>query len=80
MGCSGLHGHRMGFGCVSFHGIGQPQNCTPGYSPYIPPGSDVDCRGGSGNGPRYTKRGVVYTVRGSDPYGLDADNDGKGCE
>jgi len=42
--------------------------------------SDVDCYGGSGNGPRYTKRGVVYTVRGSDPYGLDADNDGKGCE
>ena len=56
------------------------RNCTPGYSPCIPPGSDVDCRGGSGNGPRYTKRGVVYTVRGSDPYGLDADNDGKGCE
>jgi hypothetical protein len=28
-------------------------NCTAGYSPCIPPGSDVDCAGGSGNGPRY---------------------------
>ena len=55
--------------------------CTPGYSPCIRnKRSDVDCYGGSGNGPRYTKPGVVYQVRGSDRYGLDADNDGKGCE
>jgi hypothetical protein len=56
--------------------------CTPGYSPCIPKkSSDVDCYGGSGNGPRYTKRGVVYTVkRGYDVYRLDADHDGKGCE
>jgi hypothetical protein len=56
--------------------------CTPGYSPCIPlKRSDVDCRGGSGNGPRYTKAGVVYKVkRGKDRYGLDADKDGKGCE
>lgn len=52
-------------------------NCTPGYSPCLPPASDYDCRGGSGNGPRYT--GYVR-VTGSDPYGLDADNDGAGCE
>src|SRR5687767_10406534 len=25
-------------------------SCTPGYSPCIPPGSDVDCAGGSGDG------------------------------
>ena len=56
-------------------------SCTPGYSPCIRnKASDVDCYGGSGNGPRYTKPGVVYQVRGSDPYGLDADHDGKGCE
>lgn len=57
-------------------------NCTPGYSPCIPKkSSDVDCYGGSGNGPRYTKRGVVYAVkRGYDVYRLDADHDGKGCE
>jgi hypothetical protein len=52
--------------------------CTPGYSPCIPPGSDVDCAGGGGNGPRYVQGPV--TVTGSDPYGLDADNDGVGCE
>jgi hypothetical protein len=40
----------------------------------------VDCYGGSGNGPRYTRAGVTYHVRGSDRYGLDADNDGLGCE
>lgn len=54
------------------------QDCTPGYSPCIPPGPDVDCAGGSGNGPRYVQ-GPVY-VTGSDPYRLDADHDGIGCE
>jgi beta-lactam-binding protein with PASTA domain len=52
-------------------------NCTPGYSPCLPPASDYDCIGGSGDGPQYT--GLVR-VTGSDPYGLDADNDGYGCE
>jgi flagellar hook assembly protein FlgD len=56
--------------------------CTPGYSPCLVyhGGADYDCAGGSGNGPYYTKPGVVYRVTGSDPYGLDADNDGYGCE
>jgi beta-lactam-binding protein with PASTA domain len=51
--------------------------CTPGYSPCIPQGPDVDCLGGEGDGPRY-----VGTVRvtGSDPYDLDDDNDSVGCE
>jgi hypothetical protein len=53
-------------------------NCTSGYRPCIAPGSDVDCAGGSGNGPRYVV-GPVY-VTGSDPYGLDADGDGVACE
>lgn len=52
-------------------------NCTPGYSPCLPPAPDYDCIGGSGDGPEYT--GLVR-VTGSDPYGLDADNDGYGCE
>lgn len=51
--------------------------CTAGYSPCLPPASDYDCSGGSGDGPEYT--GYV-TVTGSDPYGLDADGDGAGCE
>jgi hypothetical protein len=56
-------------------------SCTPGYMPCIPNrASDVDCYGGGGNGPRYTKAGVVYRVRGADRYRLDADNDGRGCE
>jgi hypothetical protein len=52
-------------------------NCTPGYSPCLPPASDYDCRGGSGNGPKYA--GPVR-VTGSDPYDLDRDGDGKACE
>lgn len=54
------------------------QNCTPGYSPCLPPASDYDCAGGSGNGPEYAY-GPIY-VTGSDPYGLDSDGDGVGCE
>lgn len=63
---------------VASAGVG----CTPGYKPCIKnKRSDVDCYGGGGNGPRYTKPGVVYTVtRGKDRYGLDSDRDGKGCE
>ena len=52
-------------------------NCTPGYSPCLPPASDYDCAGGTGDGPAYT--GFVR-VTGSDPYGLDSDGDGFGCE
>jgi hypothetical protein len=57
-------------------------NCTSGYSPCLVyhGGADYDCAGGSGNGPYYTVPGVTYRVTGSDPYGLDADNDGYGCE
>jgi resuscitation-promoting factor RpfB len=53
------------------------RNCTRGYSPCLPPASDYDCRGGSGNGPGYT--GPVR-VTGSDPYDLDRDRDGRACE
>jgi len=62
-------------------GGGGGTNCTPGYSPCLPEGpSDYDCSGGSGNGPAYTEPGVVYRVTGSDPYGLDSNGDGHGCE
>lgn len=57
------------------------RNCTRGYKPCLKKGpSDYDCYGGGGNGPAYTKPGVVYHVSGSDPYRLDADDDGLGCE
>jgi hypothetical protein len=57
---------------------GGASDCTPGYSPCIPLGPDVDCAGGSGNGPRFVQGPIEVT--GSDPYRLDADHDGVGCE
>jgi hypothetical protein len=56
---------------------GQSRNCTPGYSPCLPPASDYDCSR-SANGPKYVDGPVRVT--GSDPYGLDDDGDGVGCE
>jgi hypothetical protein len=56
----------------------QTQSCTPGYSPCLTPASDYDCAGGSGNGPKYVYG--VERVTGADPYDLDADGDGYGCE
>lgn len=57
--------------------VSSGSGCTAGYSPCLPLASDYDCAGGSGDGPKYT--GFV-TVTGSDPYGLDSDGDGSGCE
>jgi hypothetical protein len=47
------------------------------YNPCLPPASDYDCEGGSGDGPAYT--GTVEVI-GTDIYGLDSDSDGIGCE
>lgn len=53
--------------------------CDPNYSgECVPIASDVDCGGGSGNGPAYVY-GVVKVI-GSDIYDLDRDNDGYGCD
>lgn len=52
--------------------------CDPNYSGCVPVASDVDCAGGSGNGPAYVQ-GPVRVI-GSDVYGLDNDKDGVGCE
>jgi resuscitation-promoting factor RpfB len=56
----------------------QPTGDCQGYSPCIPPGPDVDCLGGTGDGPRFVSGPVRVT--GSDPYGLDSDGNGVGCE
>jgi resuscitation-promoting factor RpfB len=57
----------------------KPQsNCDPNYSGCVPVASDVDCGGGSGNGPAYLY-GTVNVI-GSDIYGLDRDSDGLACE
>ncbi|GAA2381065.1 hypothetical protein Cme02nite_15280 [Catellatospora methionotrophica] len=54
-------------------------SCHPSYTgACVPIASDVDCAGGSGDGPAYVE-GPVY-IKGSDPYGLDGNGDGVGCE
>lgn len=53
-------------------------NCHPSYSGCLKINAgDYDCASGSGNGPNYTGAVQVY---GSDPFDLDRDNDGWGCE
>jgi hypothetical protein len=55
------------------------QQCDPNYSgACVPIASDVDCAGGSGNGPAYVT-GPVKVI-GIDIYDLDRDGDGWGCE
>jgi hypothetical protein len=63
-------------------GGGGGGTCTPGYSPCLVyhGGADYDCYGAGGNGPYFTKPGVTYHVTGSDPYRLDGNNNGLGCE
>lgn len=54
-------------------------SCDPNYSEAcVPIASDVDCAGGSGNGPSYVS-GPVRVI-GSDIYDLDRNGDGVGCE
>jgi hypothetical protein len=57
---------------------GPTPQCDPNYSGCVPIASDVDCAGGSGNGPAYV-RGPIRVI-GTDIYGLDADHDGIACE
>ncbi len=58
--------------------LGSP-GCHPSYSgACVPIASDVDCAGGTGNGPEYVAGPLV--VPGEDPYGLDDDGDGIACE
>lgn len=54
--------------------------CDPNYEGACldPNVGDYDCAGGSGDGPEYVDGPV--TVVGSDPFDLDRDSDGVGCE
>jgi hypothetical protein len=59
--------------------IASSAKCDPNYSgECVPIASDVDCAGGSGNGPGYVY-GPVEVI-GSDIYDLDRDGDGVGCD
>ncbi len=54
-------------------------SCHPSYEGVcVPFASDVDCAGGSGNGPEYV-RGPLRVV-GWDEYDLDRDGDGIACD
>ena len=56
-----------------------PQSaCDPNYSGCVPVASDVDCQGGSGDGPAYVT-GPIRVI-GTDVYRLDHDKDGFACE
>lgn len=59
-------------------GTKEAPRCDPNYSGCVPIASDVDCAGGSGDGPAYVQ-GPVRVI-GTDIYGLDADGDGIGCD
>ncbi|MDG4789082.1 G5 domain-containing protein [Micromonospora sp. WMMD1102] len=59
-------------------GTKETRRCDPNYSGCVPIASDVDCAGGSGNGPAYVS-GPVRVI-GDDIYDLDRDGDGYGCD
>ena len=60
-------------------GTKEAPKCDPNYSgACVPIASDVDCAGGSGNGPAYVQ-GPVQVI-GEDIYGLDDDDDGIACD
>jgi hypothetical protein len=55
-------------------------NCDPSYPDVCldPAVEDYDCGGGTGNGPGYVEGPI--RVRPPDPFDLDRDGDGMGCE
>lgn len=54
-------------------------SCVDGYSQCLDPtASDYDCEGGEGDGPQYVIGPI--SVTGSDPFELDLDGNGVGCE
>jgi hypothetical protein len=65
-------------GAAPTTGAQQSYPCDSNYTPCVPVASDVDCEGGSGDGPEYVAGPV--TVVGEDIYGLDRDNNRIGCE
>ena len=75
---SGYHSAKRTSASISIPRPASTAGCDPNYSGCVPIASDVDCAGGSGNGPAYVE-GPVRVI-GRDIYGLDFDGDGVGCE
>ncbi|SEH74474.1 hypothetical protein SAMN04489835_3564 [Mycolicibacterium rutilum] len=74
-GASGVAtAHEMDFDAP----LRQSSDCDSNYSGCVPVASDVDCAGGSGNGPEYVAGPI--TVLGDDIYELDRDGDGTACD
>jgi hypothetical protein len=60
-------------------GGGRPGGCEPGYSKCLDRSAiDYDCRGNEGDGPKYVQGPIRVT--GSDPFDLDSNRNGIGCE
>ena len=61
-------------------GVQRESRCHPSYPDDCleRDAVDYDCAGGEADGPRYVSGPV--TVRGSDPFDLDRDGNGVGCE
>ncbi|WP_341715807.1 G5 domain-containing protein [Micromonospora sp. FIMYZ51] len=60
-------------------GTKEAPRCDPNYAgACVPIASDVDCAGGTGDGPAYV-HGPVRVI-GNDIYDLDRDGDGVGCD
>lgn len=59
---------------VSSDNAEEPTGCQPGYSPCLPVSGDLDCADVRALGK------ARVSVTGSDPYRLDGDGDGVGCE
>lgn len=61
-------------GCAAPSGGGAYR---PNYAGY----TDVDCLGGTGDGPQFTERYGPFPINPyNDPYDLDRDGDGMACE
>ncbi|TDC82392.1 hypothetical protein E1193_11970 [Micromonospora sp. KC606] len=59
-------------------GTREERRCDPNYGGCVPIASDVDCAGGSGDGPAYVS-GPIRVI-GQDIYKLDRDGDGWACD
>jgi hypothetical protein len=59
-----------------------PNRCHPAYTRVClnEDAIDYDCAGGSGDGPQFVFSTVTMVNPLDDPFDLDRDNDGVGCD